>query len=298
MSTFESSTSTRENPPETRGETALDAALRAAIEDARRPNGSLALELKRQLDADGRESLRFEIGRPVSTADTFEPPPSWRKHQFEDVASLAAYALRYGSKEDSVVLFNDANCTLVLNETPASGERECCTLPWRFSAEWNAWQKLLGSRPTHRDLFDFLIERQRTLRDPKVFEAFRRIRYDMNAKAESDVQLDGETMSIAFTAKKGDELVKLPRQLDVVVPVLESDALRPDLWVPLCMHIEACMPRSHNEQLTFKFFCPEFEMARRERINREVGALRASLPEWVIVRGNRGESQRRVGIHA
>lgn len=274
----------------------LDATLRAAFDEARRPFAGLALEVSNHLDANGTKTVRYEVGRPVTPADTFEPPPPWRSHHVEDVASLVAYALRYGDQEDSVVFFNDAECKLVLSETPDDGERERVRLAWKFSAEWLAWQQLLSAKPTHRQLFDFLIERQSTLRDPKVFEAFRRIRYDMNAKAESDVQLDGETMGISFTAKKGDELVKLPRLLDLIVPVLEADALRPDLWVHLCMHIEARMPRSHQEELTFKFFCPEFEMVRRERINREVEALRAGLPDWLVVRGQHGEEKRRIGL--
>lgn len=275
----------------------LDQCVTALIEDARKAGRGFAMTVAQELSESEGKAVTFKVEK--GPADEWEPPSAYRAHTIEDAESLVAYATRYGSKDKSLVVFNDTRVVLSLDEQVARGEREKATLSFAYSADWNTWAAMLaGKKVAHRDLLTFLILQQHNMDDPALLDSMRSIKATAQVKLDSDVRLEKEEVGVVFTATAGDDLVKFPRAFTVRVPVLDKDVDQQASWEELPVRVEVTLPTEPKQPVYFQLLAPTLGAVRRARITEEVQTIRDGLPGWIVVRGEHHESERTLGQEA
>lgn len=274
-----------------------------------RPLDLIISEQMRRLDHKGRGFVFSAVqdageGKPVSVAvqetlppeDLYEPPTNWRKHELHDTDSLIAFAKKYGTAEDSLIVVDDDVVTLSLDELKERGDRELITLPFPRSDDFDAWNDLLErSNVNHKTLLDTVIRHAHNLTDLKVLDALRTVRGSATVKFDSDLRESAESVGAMFTTTKGDELLQFPKAFAIKVPILDTDDDAEDLWHTVSIRLHVVMPTQPGEGIRFLLVCPGWKSAQRARIGIELDKLRENLPDWTIVRGTHQQAARTVG---
>lgn len=282
-----------EDFPESEGienRTPIDGVLASLIKESAEQKDGFALSVARKL-VDGKESVTFTVQPPTPVHDVWEAPAAYRAHTVEDVTSLASLAAKYSDPGRGIVFYNDGGAVLVYDENPTVGQREKIILQFAYSAEWLAWQSVIGRVQDHRSLLTHCIQNQHTLASPSMLDALRSVKANFNAKFDSDLREMKEEVGIVFTATAGDELVRFPKRIDITLPVLDLDVN--NRTATATMRLEFKLPTEPKQPVTFQLLCPEWNAIRRERIDVEIEALKSLMgPKWTIVRGVHRENAR------
>lgn len=273
----------------------LDAPIAALIQDARDDNRGFALNVAAELK-DGVKTIVHRVEQVLPPVDNREAPTPYRKHSIEDADSLVAYATKYGTAKNSLVVYNNKAITLCLNELEKAEQREKITLTFAYSQEWSAWARMFGNTAhDHRTLLTHLIMFQHTLLDVTILDRMRTIKATFEAKLDSDLQLANETVGVVFKATAGDELVKFPREFVITLPVLDLDVDSVQAWQKVKVRVEVQLPTEPKQPVRFQLIAPELNAVQRRRINAEIQVIKQGLPEWTVVRGEHAELARVVG---
>jgi len=228
--------------------------------------------------------VTFTVQPPTPVHDVWEAPAAYRGHTVEDVESIARLAKTYSDPKRGILFYNDAGAVLVYDENPASGQRERIILNFAYSAEWLAWQGMIGRLHDHRALLTHCIQHQHTLCAPNMLDALRSVKATFNAKIDSDLREMKEEVGIVFTATAGDELVRFPKSIDINLPVLDLDVNKTTSDAQI--RLEFKLPTEPKQPVAFQLLCPEWNAIRRARIDEEITRLKELLGfEWTIVRG-------------
>jgi len=261
----------------------IDGVLAALLQEHAQEADGFALSVARTLK-EGKEAVTFAVQPPTPVHDVWEAPAAYRGHTVEDVESIAFLAKKYSDPKRGILFYNDAGAVLVYDETTPVGQRERIVLNFGYSAEWLAWQGMIGRMQDHRSLLTHFIQNQHTLCSPSMLDSLRSVKASFNAKLDSDLREEKEVVGIVFSATAGDELVRFPKRVDISLPVLDLDVnARTD---SATMRLEFKLPTEPKQPVTFQLLCPEWNAIRRSRIDEEIVRLKNLLgPEWTIVRG-------------
>jgi len=295
----------QDNGQAVKQERPLDGPLATLISEAANAGGGFALTVAKSLDqgeagGSGVDTRVFRVEAKVPPIDGYQRPTDLRDYRLETIDGLIAVANRYGSKERSLVLFDNEQVVLVVDDQVEQGDRERMTMKFRTSPDWQQWRSILGKSVTHRELFVFLRQMQHTLAHAPILDRMRQVKATAQVKIDSDVRLDGETAGVVFTVSGGDELVKFPRSFEVLLPVLATDVgdatlEAPDPPVQLEIRLEIEMPTEPKQPIRFILFAPGMDRAMDKRVNDELEELQSALVDWVVVRGQFCERNRRIG---
>ena len=273
----------------------IDAVLGTLIHDARAAKRGFALALAADMTEQGK-TMTFRVEQVLPPADEWEPPVPYRSHIIEDADSMVAFGKKYGSAEKSLIFYDDTGAELVIDETKQVGQCELVTMDFAYAAEWKAWEAHLNRGGIeHKPLLTHLILNQHTLVQPEMLAKMRSIKATFSAKLDSDLREDSETVGVVFSAQAGDELVKFPREFDILVPVLDLDVDTLAAWRKVKVRVEVQLPTEPKQPVRFQLLAPMLNAIRRQRINEECAKLKAGLPDWTIVRGDHQEVERVLG---
>jgi len=268
----------------------LDSVLATLIGDARANRRGFALEV-----AGDPGDRKLSVVQTLPPVDTYVPPVALRSHQLEDVASLIAFARKYGSRDRSAVIYNDEGVVLVVDDSITDGQRERISTSFAFSHDWLAWARVFSNQVEHRPMLEFLLIQQQNLVDVKIIDAMRLIRATSQVKLDSDLRVESETVGVIFAATAGEELVRFPREFSLRIPVLDIDVDNVEAWAPVQVRVEIRLPTEPKQPVRFILLAPTLQAVRRARVNRELDTLRAALDGWLVVRGKHQETPRVIG---
>lgn len=262
----------------------IDQAVLAATE----AGDGFALGLLETVDPDnkGARNVLITVGKPLALHEERQLRALPRDHKLKDATSLVNYAEKYAPKDKAIVFVADDAIRLVIADDLEKGTREIVTVAFELSAEWKAWSALINGNPlTHRQLLDFLLMWKHTLDKPEILDSMRSVSVRAEFKQDSDLQDEGDTVGVFYKATAGDNLVRFPKEFSLVLPVFDEDAEDEGLWPTVEVTLVVQLPREHTDEVKFLLRSSDWIKSRRERIFKEVEALRADMSEYLILRG-------------
>jgi hypothetical protein len=269
----------------------IDAVINKLIDDIHGRGNGFVLDLAKGQDGQ-QKILVQEALKPV---DEYMPPAKGRQHTIGDTASFMTYAARYGDKAQSLVIYSDERCVLVLDESLEDGDREFATMPFARSPEFLAWARMFGASINHKALLKHLLLNTHTLVQPEVLESMRSVNINATIDNKSDIQEDAKSIGVLIKTTKGDQLKKFPKSFDVRLPVLEPDATDEEAWRTVTVRLQVELPDDPTKGVSFLLYCTEWPMQVRERVAEEMELVRDALKDWTVVRGWAGYFQRVIG---
>lgn len=157
------------------------------------------------------------------------------EERFGDVASWAAYTIRYADEADvkPLLTWNLKGLRTVLDYHDSDGTPGRCkwlaTLAFQQSREWAFWTKLAdGSAVPHRKAVESLEDHAEDITSPVATELMallRSLRAHVTATAATELRPDG-TSAVEFRTDKTvlARGLELPGTLEIQVPVLRGQA--------------------------------------------------------------------------
>lgn len=266
---------------------ALDGVVAEMIDSARKNADGFVLHLAKKVE-EGGAPVQIEVQPRRAAPDEWRPPAHLRAHELLDAESLVTFANRYGTMDNSLILYDDDRVQFVINELVDRGERELVLLNWKYSPEWKAWTGLLTAPVDHRTLLTHLILQQHTLEQPDILARCRDVKATFTANIESDLRTEKETIGVVFKSQAGESLIKFPSAFDVILPCLDVDLEDATKWVRLPVRLEVQLPREPNQPVMFQLLSPTLNAVRRERLGDAMRFVQDELPGWTIVRGKHG----------
>jgi len=258
--------------------------LALAVEPKRSGEGYFT-RLAREMKGDERQ-VTIRVEKALPEIDERMPLPKLRRHSIETVDGIVAMARRYGSKEQSLILFNDEQVELVLNEEPERGDREILELRWETSEDWGRWAKMLtGEAFEHRALLKFLLLNQHNMEQVELIDRMRAVRATAQVILDSEIKVDREAFSVGFRVNSDDTIVNFPRKFTLRLPVLLDDVLDPEKWVKVDVRVEVQLPERPDGRIGFALIAPLLDQTYAKRIDAEIKNLRSACEGWTVVRG-------------
>lgn len=265
----------------------IDQTVRDLIEGVRSEQGGFVLSIANQMAADGKK-ISIEVGHQVQEIVL---PRKDRSHTLGEIQSVIDYALKYGSKEKSILFVGDTGVTLVLDDSVDKGNRELIKLAYTQSRPWQTWKALLdGKYLSHRELLEHLIAWNYTLAEPEILLKMREAPVNAQIKQQSEIARDTKTIGYMVTTSAGEALVKFPEKFNITLPIFDMDEgdnreRWPTLNVTLLIDLPVDPSKGH---VRFGMRSPDVYAAYRKRVKHEIDQLNAGLPEWLILAGDCG----------
>jgi hypothetical protein len=149
------------------------------------------------------------------------------------------------------------------------GRLEVVRMAFIRSDDWVAWGTILANGAIdHKTLYKFLLKQEHNLTDGNLLAAVGSIRVNSTVNYESDLQEFGESVGMLFKTAAGEELKKFPKQLAIVLPVLEEDQ-DADRWASATVRLNVQMPAGPTDKPMFTMICSKWEQILLARIRAE-----------------------------
>jgi hypothetical protein len=236
----------------------------------------------------------IEVREALKPHDEWEAPVAWRDHKLQDTDSFIRYSLRYGTQENSLVLFDKSKFTLVINERVERGLRETIDMEVSFSDDWKEWSTILNKPLGHKDLLVFCMKHEHNFVMGGVLASMQSMKINAVINVESDIRDEGNEVGIMIKTNAGEELRRFPKQFDIVLPILEQD-VGEDVRQMVKLRLNTQLPDDGKSGATFTIFCSEWKQILVERVRQEGARVRDSLPDWTVVHGTYGIEARKIG---
>ncbi|MFP4145322.1 MAG: hypothetical protein ACLFV3_09275 [Phycisphaeraceae bacterium] len=274
----------------------VDQIVTHAIEKISNKGRGWVLGLASEVGEDGGTSI--EVRESLPPIDEHIPLADLRRHRVDNTESFVAYAQKYGDAEKSLIFYNDAGATLILDESIERGQRETASLEFERSDEWDAWGGVIGDSLGHRRLLNFLTLYSHTLDTPEILASMASAKANVTVDIDSSLKEDQKTVGYLVKSSAGSELQQFPKELRISVPVLDVDVEDPEAWAQLTLRLHIDLPAEPGGKVTFSLLCPGWDAVLRGRTRREADKLRAGLEGFTILRGRMETERRRVGRQA
>lgn len=214
-------------------------------------------------------------------------------HQFQgtrywlnSLASVVDLVKWKGSKEHTVIFYNDEEIQVILDDTVMDRPQDKATYGFTHSEPFKEWKAVLGDVLTQKEFVEFL--RRRPQGEITEIETLLSTvqRLKLATQIIGDYAYD-DNNNISFMFKIGDTegSAKLPAVLNVTIPLFnESDKV-----TKLEVELELRKPKAENEKPVFVLTCPKLNRYLKEAADYEVAKLKGSLDGYLILAGGRGQ---------
>lgn len=201
-----------------------------------------------------------------------------------DLASFTAYLKRWGDPAIGTIYWTDKRVIALLDEREIQsgrGDQDTVALTFQRPIVAQRWFSAIGNVMSHKDFKDFLELRYNEVTDGTQF--FTKIAnlslaqtFNYDAKLDTD-----QTYSVAFKSDAGPEVAKLPKHVEVVIPLIEG--LETAFTLRLRLKFKA--PTSADESPTFQLLWDDQADVEQEAARCAVQDIEGSLPGWLVVQG-------------
>jgi hypothetical protein len=222
----------------------------------------------------------------VGTPDEFERVRQAQRQEKKrarvvtTIEDLAAYVIRWGKQDDTVIFCSKDRIKAVLDENEPL---QSVAFEVEPSAAFAQWRKALSNAFTQADFKEFVERRQADIVDGitllNVVEDLK-----LTTTIEHDGKYDNEhNYSVMYKESTGGEsAVKIPKHFTVLIPLSEGDPQAYSLKIELRLK----KPRAADEKFLFSLKCHELEDILLDAMNNRIDKLKGMLTGWHIHAGN------------
>lgn len=237
-------------------------------------NDNMETFLCETLEAQERKHITImkgEVFRPEGTS-----------YKLDSIESVADLIKAKGSKEHSVIFYNDRVVGIVLDDSIMDKPKDRANYHFELSNELKAWKNLFGPVIDQRSFVNFL--KQRKPEEVKYVEELMAKIQNLKIATEilGDYQYDdNNNFTVMFKTKDGEKNVTLPSSIYLSLPFLYGSNKAMDVEIEM----ELVKPRSENEKPGFKLTCLKYDQYLREAVEHEIKRLKEMLPGYLILAG-------------
>lgn len=235
-------------------------------------------------------NLTIEHGEEVTVEyRPFHPqeihPFNARRHNIEGLSSFSEYVIQRVKPEVSVISYNDATVTCLVDEFYQDMPIETVTWNLRFSYELERLMGLSRSALAQKDVIDYL----RTVPDEILpnkemyIASFQMVKYAIEKECSYNVS-DSDLVSIAYKEKDGREsLTRVPKQIIFQMPFFDDEGF--EMISELVYEVKTKIPDNAQDKPRFILECYDLAVKKRKAIKDLMDCLKKELPEYLIVKG-------------
>lgn len=224
--------------------------------------------------------------RVIQTVATLADQAKKKVHRkINDLSSFIAYLQKWGNGGSTVIYWTPAGAIAVVDEDDVdSGHGDQDTVSFRFTRPLVArrWLDAIGTTFDHKGFKEFLELRHGEIQGgPGLYALIANLSlaqtftYDGKLDSEQDYQ-------IAFKAASGADVVKLPKTVDVHIPLI--DGLEAPFRLALRLKFKA--PTSADGTPTFRLTWDDQEDVFEDAARMAVTAMAEALPAMLVVHGD------------
>jgi uncharacterized protein YfdQ (DUF2303 family) len=237
----------------------------------------MELNLTTQPAADGITKIQT-----LTAADTTQPK---RSRKLQDLASVVAYLRKWGDASKGTIYWTDKQVVVLLDETDLTtgrGQQDKLVYGFERPVVAEKWLQAVGKEYTHKDFQRFLELRWNEIIGGADF--FAKIStLSLSKSITYDAKLsDDHTYSVSFKSDAGPDVAKLPKVIEVDIPLLKGSAKTYRLQLRLTFDV----PTDDKESPTFSLAWDDREALIEKAASDAVAELATELDGWLIVNGS------------
>lgn len=207
------------------------------------------------------------------------------KYQLDSVASVIELVRWKGSKEKTVIFYDDQGIRVILDDTILDRPQDRATYGFKFADSFLEWRKILDSSLSQKKFVDFL--KRRPFDESLVVEPL--LAQVQNLKLMTQIvgdytYDDNNNITFMFKTKDGEGMTKLPTVITISLVVLNES----DYSQNIEFELELRKPKSEDEKPLFIISCPKLQRYIKEAVEHEVGIMKEALKGYLIMAGNTG----------
>lgn len=207
------------------------------------------------------------------------------KHKLDSIASIIDLIENKGSREKTVIFYNDSQVQAILDDTVMDRPQDYATYGFVFSDTFTEWKGILEKALSQKDFVDFL-KRRPTEEMPVVEPLLAQVQ---NLKLMTEIvgdysYDDNNNITFMFKTKDGEGMTKLPSVITVEMPLLNES----EFYQLIDFELELRKPKSENEKPAFILTCPKIKRYIKTATENEVDILKEALDGYLIMAGTAG----------
>lgn len=205
-------------------------------------------------------------------------------YKLDSIQSVIDLVKVKGSKERTVLFYNDSCVQVILDDTVTDRPKDEATYSFKFSDSFSDWRKILGSALTQKGFVDFL--KRRPYEETTVLEPL--LAKVQNLKLMTEIvgeytYDDNNNISFMYKTKDGEKMTKLPSVITINLAILNES----DFFQSIEFELELKKPKSENEKPVFILTCPKMDQYIKNAVAHEVGILKSALDGYFILAGSK-----------
>lgn len=209
--------------------------------------------------------------------------PSGKRHQLDTIDAIAELVKFRGSKEGSLIFFNEAGAGIILDDRIMDRPQDKGHFKFLASEELKEWQRVINKSLNQREFVDFL-----KLRNPEevvdldyLLGQVQFIQFGTLINGDFNYE-DKNNITMMVKIKDMETTAKIPQQITVNVPLVFGSAKVISMEIQLDLE----RPTNENQKPVFKLTCPKFNRYWKEAVEFEVNRLKELLPGHQIISGS------------
>ncbi|MBU7006337.1 hypothetical protein [Phosphitispora fastidiosa] len=204
-----------------------------------------------------------------------------QQYTLTSIDAIAQLVLSKGSKEKTVILFSEGGIKIILDDTIQYRPQDTARFSFETSDEVDEWfQFARNNRISQKEFVDFLRKREMF----EVSNSDELLTKIQNLKVATEIvgdfnYDDNNNVSVMLKIKDKETAIRLPREIDVNIPVLKNS----DNRYYLKFDLELFKPKEENEKPYFTLACSNYNKVHRQAVEAEIRILKSLLPDYLIL---------------
>jgi len=244
---------------------------------------------KLALPADGK--IHVTVTKQTQSLPSPLSPYNYRgvQHIVDSVPAMADLMTRLGTPENSIVYFNDAEISTILDITIKDRPFDTAIYQFEESPQANDWTKCFGVNQNQKQFIKFIKSREQgeiaNVATDTLIATAQRIQGKFKIVTESEY-IDSNNMGFIFKVEdSGGKVVdegrmELPSKLSVSMPLLKES---PEVFT-VDIELELTKPIDGNPPF-FVLTCPHWDIFWRRAVETAVKELKDKLLGYLIIAG-------------
>lgn len=231
--------------------------------------------------AEGTKGLHIKY-EEIRTKEVIQWNP--RSYELHSVDSIAEFVKQKGTKENTIVFYDESKVEVVLDETINDRPLDTLKYSYQKSMQLIDWNKVLDNWLTQKDFVRFLKSREDEEIVPNkenLIIQFSKLNLVTNIVGEYH-QDDHGNVTFAYKESQGKEgIANIPTQLLINIPFLNGSEFEQVVE----LDIELKRPKSEDEKPMIKITCPKYQLYLKRAIDNETDKLKELLEGYIILNG-------------
>jgi len=205
------------------------------------------------------------------------------EYNLESINSVIELINRRGSKERTLIFYDDKQIKVVLDDSITDRPQDQATYVFMASDDLQEWQGIMNTPLSQKLFIDFL--RRRPGKEIVEMETLLASVQCLKLATEivGDYQYDdNNNIVFMFKTKDAEGSAKLPSVLNVYLQLLNESELMQCVEIEL----EIRKPKSENEKPVFVLTCPNLKRYLKVAKKYEINKLEHALEGYIILAGS------------